>query len=359
MVITSTNKSASSEWRHHVLLVIFALSAWATNNAPFHAHAFSHPATLHTSMKQWTRPVPSRLYAENEAEPSSLPDDESSLPSPNDMRLREIQSELKESNISYADCFDKESLVKRLIEARDGLVAPEIVVEQKTQSEKAPPSSAEEPTAPKEAAPVDVTATTATESLEFDKESTLIELRSLRVKELKEKLSGFKVRWGTMIEKEEMVQALCKAMKERFELSKNFSRSGSLIPGTVVDVEESMLLEELGWLESDVNRGVATQAADGDASHSPILLDVYATWCGPCQFLAPLLVEAAEELGPTVRVVKLDSDKYPRISSVLKVGGLPTLIRFDGGDVSKEVQRVEGALTKDQIIDFVNGDFKR
>ena len=41
------------------------------------------------------------------------------------------------------------------------------------------------------------------------------------------------------------------------------------------------------------------------------------------------------------------------------MGGLPTLIRFDGGDVSKEVQRVEGALTKDQIIDFVNGDFKR
>ena len=82
-------------------------------------------------------------------------------------------------------------------------------------------------------------------------------------------------------------------------------------------------------------------------------------WCGPCQFVAPLLVEAAEELGPTVRVVKLDSDKYPNISSVLKVGGLPTLIRFDGGGISKEAQRIEGALTKDQMIEFAQGNFNR
>lgn len=82
-------------------------------------------------------------------------------------------------------------------------------------------------------------------------------------------------------------------------------------------------------------------------------------WCGPCQFVAPLLVETAEELGPSVRVVKLDSDKYPQISSVLKVGGLPTLIRFDGGDISKEVQRIEGALTKDQMIEFAQGNFNR
>ena len=43
----------------------------------------------------------------------------------------------------------------------------------------------------------------------------------------------------------------------------------------------------------------------------------------------------------------------------IPVGGLPTLIRLDGGDVSKEIQRVEGALSKDQLIDFVNGNFKR
>ena len=90
-----------------------------------------------------------------------------------------------------------------------------------------------------------------------------------------------------------------------------------------------------------------------------LLLPSSHRWCGPCQFVAPLLIEAAEELGPTVRVVKLDSDKYPNISSVLKVGGLPTLIRFDGGGISKEAQRIEGALTKDQMIEFAQGNFNR
>lgn len=46
-------------------------------------------------------------------------------------------------------------------------------------------------------------------------------------------------------------------------------------------------------------------------------------------------------------------------TTTIAVGGLPTLIRFDGGDISKEAQRIEGALTKDQIIDFVNGNFNR
>jgi hypothetical protein len=48
-----------------------------------------------------------------------------------------------------------------------------------------------------------------------------------------------------------------------------------------------------------------------------------------------------------------------RIESAPPVGGLPTLIRFDGGDMCKEIQRMEGALTKDQIIDFVKGNFRR
>ena len=258
-----------------------------------------------------------------------------SLPSPNDMRLSEIKTELTEMNISYADCFDKESLVKRLVEARDGSVAPSTQAMKTSTKDTAeteivpPPSTSaveQQRTATKETSEAKVNdtppigPTIKDSNEEFDRESTLTELRSLRVKELKENLSKLKVRWGTMIEKEEMVQALCSAMEERFNQSKNFSRSGELVPGAVTDVEESTLIKELGWLESDVNRGVATTSDDSSSSppHPPILLDVYATWCGPCQMVAPLLVEAAEELGPSVRVVKLDSDKYPRISSVLK-----------------------------------------
>jgi hypothetical protein len=57
--------------------------------------------------------------------------------------------------------------------------------------------------------------------------------------------------------------------------------------------------------------------------------------------------------------MSLDEHNHISLLFHTPVGGLPTLIRLDGGDVSKEIQRVEGALSKDQLIDFVNGNFKR
>ena len=284
----------------------------------------------------------------NKLAANSVTDDSAAsdtLTNPADMRLREIQNELKERNVSYADCFDRESLVKRLVEARE---SNPVMVTEKGDDEittvSAPPTESSQPQ-PENNGGGDV----------FDREATISELRELRVKVLKEKLSEYRVRWGTMIEKEEMVQALCNAMEERFNQSKNFSRSGSIIPGEVTDVTEAVLIEEMGWLESDVNRGVATTADESsDLPHSPIVLDVYATWCGPCKFVAPQLEAAAQELGPKVRFMKIDSDKYQRLASILRIGGLPSLLYFDGGKVSKEVKRVEGALMKDQIIEFVN-----
>lgn len=236
-------------------------------------------------------------------------------PSLVDMKMSEIKAELIRMNVSFADCFDRESMEKRLLEARAAIVT---TVHTTT-------SSAEivnEPLSPSSSSSsVDIKAETATKDIaEFDRASTLIELRQLSVRELKVKLSELKVRWGTMIEKEEMVQALCNTMEERYIRSKNFSRSGILIPGSVTDVDENTLMMELGW--SDVNQSDGepnvASSATSVAAHTPILLDVYATWCGPCQFMAPLLSKAAEELGPNVRVVKLDSDKYPRISGALK-----------------------------------------
>ena len=204
--------------------------------------------------------------------------DTSSLPNPNDMRLKEIKEELKTMNISYADCFDKESLVKRLIEARDGSVLPDTPkVDNKQEDTKVEEEAVDDPSPPFSSEPIPTTSTTEPDE-EFDRESTLTELRTLRVKDLKERLSKYKVRWGTMVEKSEMVTALCNAMEERHEQSKNFSRSGELVPGTVTDVDESVLLKELGWLESDLSRGVATASSDDTPQvHPPILLDVYAT----------------------------------------------------------------------------------
>ncbi len=65
--------------------------------------------------------------------------------------------------------------------------------------------------------------------------------------------------------------------------------------------------------------------------------------------MAPQLDEAASELGDSVRVAKIDSDKHPEWSAKLNVRGLPSIIVFDG-KTGKELQRVEGALMKDDLV---------
>lgn len=195
---------------------------------------------------------------------------------PSKMRLREIQLELKQRNVPFADCFDRDSLTKRLLEAR----------------EESPIQQPDDGSTPAD----EVAPTTKTERLdsvssshaartdangEFDKQAVLAELRNLKIKELREQLSQFRVRWGNMIEKEELVQALCKAMEDRYLKSQNFSRSGEVIVGEVCDASDDVLLQELGWSGSDLKRGIITSpTADNftPSSHPPLLLDVYATW---------------------------------------------------------------------------------
>ena len=83
----------------------------------------------------------------------------------------------------------------------------------------------------------------------------------------------------------------------------------------------------------------AQLALEIEDDRTPMLLDVYATWCGPCKMIAPQLEEIAASLGARARVAKLDSDLESEMSTTLRVQGLPTLIFYRGG---KEVKRVEG-----------------
>lgn len=238
----------------------------------------------------------------------------SSAADPTNMKLSDIKTELQSMGVSFTDCFDRESLTRRLVEARNGEIPTPSATDET--AEKSPSKSPAPSSLP-------VSAT-------FDREATLEALRSLSVKELRTEMAGRNLRWANAIEKEDLVQALLKAR----EVSHNFSPSGALSPNTVADITADQLSVEL-------SNPVTT----------PLLLDVYATWCGPCQMVAPQLVAAAQELGDSVRVAKIDSDKYPEWSSRLKVGGLPTLILFDG-TTGDEVERIEGALMKDGLLEF-------
>ena len=82
----------------------------------------------------------------------------------------------------------------------------------------------------------------------------------------------------------------------------------------------------------------------------PVVVDVWAPWCGPCQVMAPAYEAAARELEPVVRLIKLNSDSEQAVSARLGIRGIPTMIMFHGG---QELARTSGAMTAGQIVRWV------
>lgn len=82
-------------------------------------------------------------------------------------------------------------------------------------------------------------------------------------------------------------------------------------------------------------------------SDVPVLVDFYATWCGPCQMMAPILEKVNTQLKGRLQVVKIDTDKYPQLASQYQIHALPTLVLFRN---AQPVDRIEGVLPAEQII---------
>lgn len=83
-------------------------------------------------------------------------------------------------------------------------------------------------------------------------------------------------------------------------------------------------------------------------SNLPVLVDFYATWCGPCQMMARILDQVNVEMSDQLRIVKIDTDKYPELASQNQVYALPTLVLFKQGQA---VDRIEGVLPPDQLME--------
>ena len=84
-----------------------------------------------------------------------------------------------------------------------------------------------------------------------------------------------------------------------------------------------------------------------EASPTPVLVDFYATWCGPCQLMSPILEQVGANLRDRLQVVKIDTDRYPTIASEYQIQALPTLVLFKNG---QPVERIEGVVNANQLV---------
>jgi thioredoxin len=80
---------------------------------------------------------------------------------------------------------------------------------------------------------------------------------------------------------------------------------------------------------------------------TPVLVDFYAPWCGPCQMMAGILHEVNGQMHQQVKVVKINVDNYPAIASQYQVSALPTLVLFKQG---QPTQRIEGVVPAAQLL---------
>jgi protein disulfide-isomerase len=82
-------------------------------------------------------------------------------------------------------------------------------------------------------------------------------------------------------------------------------------------------------------------------SDLPVLVDFYATWCGPCKLMADILEQVNLQLNGQVRIMKIDTDRYPQIASDHQIQALPTLVLFKNG---QSVDRIEGVVQANPLV---------
>jgi thioredoxin 1 len=93
--------------------------------------------------------------------------------------------------------------------------------------------------------------------------------------------------------------------------------------------------------------------SDGDfdgsvlKSDTPVLVDFWAAWCGPCQAIGPTVEELAEEYAGRIKVAKMNVDENPQTPGKYGIRAIPTLLLFKGGQVAEQIT---GAVGKSQIV---------
>lgn len=86
----------------------------------------------------------------------------------------------------------------------------------------------------------------------------------------------------------------------------------------------------------------------------PVIVDFFASWCGPCKMLSPVLEKVSEKLGDSLEVIKIDIDKHPDLANKYEIMSVPTLLFFFGGEL---IRRETGFMPEEKILDLIKSDF--
>jgi thioredoxin 2 len=89
-----------------------------------------------------------------------------------------------------------------------------------------------------------------------------------------------------------------------------------------------------------------------EASKLPVLVDVWAPWCGPCRMVSPVLQRLAEQLAGQIKLVKVNADEAPRVSAKFEVRAIPTLLVMRNGEV---LSRRAGAAPEPELRRWLDG----
>lgn len=108
----------------------------------------------------------------------------------------------------------------------------------------------------------------------------------------------------------------------------------------------TIIMNELILTENNFNENVKN-------ADMPVLIDFWATWCGPCQMMAPIVSEIAESYGDRLIVGKVDIDENLELAKSYKVRSIPTFVIFVNGE---EKARKIGALSRDEMVAWIEAN---